>query len=496
MKDTLENQTHHLVPKGGIAKLSSKDDCIRCEDEKCKKNYNYTGLKSLFCTLPINLETGISGIINGNFILDSENRRALYNGEGTHKEWNQAILNHCVLPCFIAHLEFIKSHIEGKYRLQKEKNEFGNTPRQKEQPDEEGIVFLEKKVDIDNFLSLFPKTKESTDKYFKILTKTFYIKITDEGNRLLPVHLPGDVKFCSPREFLLFGETDSKCNLLKVMKMASLKVDVLPEVIIKDFSEAGTEHDYSLTIATPAVVRDLLKREKGSIFRRNGTELSNTSLKKVDSVNTLLSFCLKEENDNSKTNYAPSSTQEEPPLININGLPLCLRQDLTVKDFNSNDPIFLTKFSTLFDKEKSRFMHKSTFLTLSAKHIDQSCFKEFGLHQFKEMLQNSGFNSRLSNSKIGDSEDEKCNFKTWIKNCWGLIESCYLREKRKHKEEKKTKKEESDTSNKGAGTSNEAVDKVKEVQVPSQESVRHHQRRSVAFGEKKHERISSTNRKP
>uniref|UniRef100_A0A7M5WQK9 J domain-containing protein n=2 Tax=Clytia hemisphaerica TaxID=252671 RepID=A0A7M5WQK9_9CNID len=466
VKDTLESQTHHLVPKGGIAKLSSKDDCVECDREKCSKNTSYTKLKSLFCTLPINLETGISGIINGNFFLDSDNRRALYNGEDKNKEWNQSILNHCVLPCFISHLEFVKKHIEGKFNLQKVERKPDPKSQQNEQPDD---IFLEKclrRISINNFLSLFPSTEESTDKYFKIFTKAFYMRITDKGNRLLPVHRPGDVKFWSPREFLLFEGKDSSCNLLNVMKMANLKVDVLPDPIIKDFSESGNKHDYSLTTATPTVVRELLNRENRLVFFKDGMEHSKSSLKTVENINTLLSFCLKKENDkrhsnpkNSKMDSdTPPKADEKAPSIDLTGLPLCLLQDRTLKSFNSK-PAFLTKYSTLFNEEKSRFMHKSSFSTLSQEHIEHSCFKEFDLHQFKDMLQNSTFNDLLKDSKIGDKDCKVNEFKAWIKNCWELIESCFHEEKRKQKEEeKKRKREQKDESEEGK-------DKTKEVKV-------------------------------
>ena len=60
----------------------------------------------VFCCLPIPVESGLSVLVNGHFVLDYETRRNLWSNQSDTVErlWNNTILTSCILPCFITYL--------------------------------------------------------------------------------------------------------------------------------------------------------------------------------------------------------------------------------------------------------------------------------------------------------------------------------------------------------------------------------------------------------
>ena len=409
--EILEQREYKLIPKGGVAKPSKDTVCKSCQHLEQKKTSNYTiPRRSLFCTLPLEADTGIEGIINGNFALESSVRRSLYNCEGTNKKWNESILNHCVLPCFINHLIFAKKQIEGKYQLgQNEESEKKSAPNFAESP-----AFLSKSREINTYYKMFPTKAESTDKYFQDFTDAFYTNIASNNVRLLCVHKPGDTRFFNRDEFLLYQQKEKigdkgETNLLKVMKMSNLRVDVLPYNISKGFEDV----EQPLHLATSTHIRTRLIKENGLLFlRKETTDVQKTPLKSVENVMTLLNFCLKKG----------EGTENE--MISLDGLPLCLFQNNTLAFFRENSPVFLTKFTSLFKEKTSLFVHYNAFKALTQKHIDQSYFKKFGLESFREMMRDSEF-KQLVDSPVEPVkiEDHPNLHKAWLASCWKFIES-------------------------------------------------------------------------
>ena len=411
----LEKREYKLIPKGGVAKPSKDSVCKGCQylgKGESKANHSITR-RSLFCTLPLEAETGIEGIINGNFALESSVRRSLYNSEGIKKQWNDAILNNCVLPCFIEHLVFTRKCIDGKYQLFKNES----ASRTFKKIDEIHLPeYLSKCQEIDHFYKMFPTKAESTDQYFQEFTDAFYKKIATTGESLLCVHKPGEVRFYNTKEFLLYqnikNQSATETNLLKVLKLVNLRVDALPGRISRGFEDV----ELPLNLATPDNVRIRLMEEKDLVFPRRQTRsnIAKTNLKTVANVMTLLKFCLKREEDKNG-------------VIPLGGLPLCILQDETLSFFRQDSPVFLTNFTSLFNEQTSKFVHKLAYYTLKMAHVDQLCFKDFDLDDFRQMM---SVDSELQH--LVNPPDELLPLKhtyskefqiPWLSSCWRFIES-------------------------------------------------------------------------
>ena len=482
--DKLAQKEYHLLPKGGIARISKDTLCQNCQTlPTSHQTTSIDNKSSIFCTLPLETKTGIKGIINGSFVLDSDARRSLFNGIGPKKVWNQSILKNCVLPCFIDHLLYTKMQTGGKYDNLKAKS--GENSFSINQNPESSEEFLSKQNEIKRFYSNFPTKHEATDKYFQDFSTEFYKHVANNNNiALLCVHKPGDVKFFNHKEFILY-QNDAPYKefppLLNVMKMANLKVDLISNDIATSFKEAS----YELQIASPIIIRNLLIETPSLIFHKRSIQslgVKDCCLKTTYNVNTLLKFCLKEPEKCNRTDNNPKEVRgykgvfkkgeddsdlvsgnnemkddknqdkrvvvihgnreshngdkedqkqkETEEKIKLVGLPLCLLQDNTLTIFKEGQEVFLTKHTALFKKEQFRFLHKDLYNVVNKKYIDyQSCFVDFSLESFKEIMMKSSELSQTlhfpstKDSSTETAKDKSLSRKEWLSQCWNFISS-------------------------------------------------------------------------
>ena len=511
--EELAQKECHLLPKGGIARISKDTECQKCQSLKTDRNT--TGQQtikkddktSIFCTLPLETLTGIKGIINGSFILDSDARRSLFNGKGLRKLWNQSILKKCVLNCFIDHLLYTKIQTKGKYKISipeipKEKNHTSIY----QNPDSDSVEFLLKQDEIVKYYSNFPTKHKATDEYFKDFSTEFYKHVANNNIDLLCVHKPEDVKFFNHKEFILYQKDAPNKEfppLLNVMKMANLKVDLICSNIATCFKEASCE----LQMAKPTHIRNLLMNNPSLIFPKkseHSKDVKDSCLKTTRNVKILLEYCLEEPekngsdgsreeakvnkgvevvDDKSKNDSVSGDDEVEDDeveddeveddkdqdegvvvihgnhdfhdgkevakdqkqtekKIKLAGLPLCLLQDNTLTIFKEGqDEVFLTKYTTLFNEEQSRFLHKDLHSVVKKKYIEhQSCLVDFSLESFKEImlksskLKSSKLNETLFFSSSGLSTDtalaKSLSRKKWLSECWSFIASKLKKDKK------------------------------------------------------------------
>ena len=478
--EKLAQQGCHLLPKGGITRISKDTKCHKCQSLKidCKT----TGQKdddktSIFCTMPLETQTGIKGIINGSFILDSEARRSLFNGKGLRKLWNQSILKNCVLYCFIDHLLYTKMQTKGKYKISIPKKKNHTLIYQK--PDSDSVEFFVevKQNEIDKYYSNFPTKHKATDEYFKDFSTEFYKHVVNNNIDLLCVHKPGDVGFFNHKEFILYQNDAPNKDyppLLNVMKMANLKVDLICRNIATCFKEASCE----LQMATPMHIRNLLMNNPSLIFPKkseHSKDVKYSCLKTTRNVKILLKYCLEkpekngsdggreeakdnkevEVDDRSKIDCVEDGKEvakdrkQTEKKIKLAGLPLCLLQDNTLTIFKEGqDEVFLTEYTTLFNEEQSRFLHKDLHSVVKEKYIEhQSCLVDFSLESFKEImlklskLKSSKLNETLFFSSSGLSTDtalaKSLSRKKWLSECWSFIASKLKKDKKAQEEKQK-----------------------------------------------------------
>ena len=425
-----------LVPKGGIAKLVTQSKCAHCSDLKVPKiPKKVKDSNGVFCTLPLPVKTGFPAIVNGNFILEYETRRNLMNNSSMYleKSWNEVILEHCVLPCFIRFLE----------------------RRVEELAMQNGDPVASLRI-VQDYYKIFPCISDGSDSYWRELSEKFYANVFEKNLRVLFVNRNGNLIPCAPQEdFLLYNideEKESSVNtiyssntssytrnnfaatnfssntsslssppkLLSLIKQLFIHADSVPSTVEKNFKEVNLP----LVVMTPTLIRDRLSMVAEQVLP-NGpqSQVKDTLFKTSENVITVLNYCLQDCVEKDRENEIEKE-------ITLDGLPLCLLPNGTLELFSPTNKKFRTGYSDLFPEEPLLFVHRHVFESIRDKPLlDGECFKYFGLDSFTMLLeQNLEKSDKLQNKDPPipfESSDAK--LVSWIRRVWNFL--CSLKQK-------------------------------------------------------------------
>ena len=423
-------------PKGAVASTLSGVKCNNCPSVErefitCKLKgitYHQVPVQNVFCTLPISTFSGLPVLVNGNFLLEYETRRELWVSlSGRERTWNYGILSQCVLPCYIFLLNQLK------------KNALENEPIETQD--------LEKQQQ--KIYKFFPKFIEGKEKnYWHYFSFLFYNEIFARNEEILPVACNNKkLFFASPRDqFIVYvdeninpaaqylhhvsTESSQKPELLKVLQNVGLHIDLIPTRIAKNFEESGNP----LTHISPALIRDVLKKISHNIIFQNGLTIEQSKFRDSSSLGTVFDYCIKDINEGLH-----QQKKEELPSYFANiesefiGLPLCLLADNTVSMFSSNNPVFVSRFSSIFQKNQTKFVHKKLVSRLE-KYKFSNILQHIQLQDFVEMLPdelNEGQFKGKFRVKFGTQNKIE---KVWLKMMWEFLKS-FKKDLNKHLEE-------------------------------------------------------------
>ena len=144
--------TEKLLPKGGIAVLTDENNLpIHKKDSK------------VYALLPLPIETGLPMHINGQFYLEYENRRNLWQGSSndSYYKWNMQIID-IIANCYLEIMQYFTANLP-----------LLNVPYEHVQK----IMCYLLKLDLAN----------DTSVYMQQLVKTIYIEINQQDIKLFPV---------------------------------------------------------------------------------------------------------------------------------------------------------------------------------------------------------------------------------------------------------------------------------------------------------------------
>lgn len=391
-----------LIPKGAIASISSDTECERCENVKEKRtNTIRTKIHNVFCSLPIPISSGLNVLINGHFILDYETRRSLWSNESPTVErlWNNAILMHCILPCYITYLQTKADELSGSFE------------------DMDDIKTINHKIK--RFYYLFPHyvDDENRTDYWNLFNMEFYKHIYEHNVPFLVVFKVADkdLMFCKPQDEFLFHvvpdpppdnayQYDPFCRppLLQILQQVHVRADILPKVIVSNFKKCNV----SLTKVSPDVIRSRLIALEKDILLNCDTNwnVKQTTFTNAENVLSVLKYCLSDyerEHDENQKEEGSENTQVEANVLE--GLPLCLLENGDLVSFSSQSPKYFTSHNMIFEKEGHRFVHGKVYRAVRDTKLSwrrMACFTEFTIEEFVLLLNRFLHKETYCNSQI------------------------------------------------------------------------------------------------
>ena len=399
-------------PKGAVAFYLKEVECYHCGSTRkkntCRRQRSQDGqntAQNVFCTLPISTNSGLTALVNGNFILEYETRRTFWVGINCpERDWNNNILSHCVLPCYIFLLKQFRDKI--LKTIQKGNNK-----------------------DIEKFrqevYKYFPKEiGEREENYWHYFNFLYYQEIFSINEELLPVVCnETNMVFARPEDqFIVYinenenSETSQICpistknrqkpQLLDILQNAGLHIDVIPSKIADNFKDTGNP----LIHISPELIRERLKKISDNIVRHKPLAINQSCFKNASSLAIVLEYCMKDLND---------YLEVEKELV---GLPLCLLADNTLIVFSESYPVFVSRFYNIFESKQSMFIHRELVRRLT-NHVSQytNMIKNFQLGNFMKMLPDELNENKYKGSIAMKFDAQNQIEKKWLRTVWNFL---------------------------------------------------------------------------
>ena len=404
----------YTFPKGAVAFSLKETECNHCDNTRkgkpCKLKKGQScqiTAHNVFCTLPISTNSGLTALINGNFMLEYETRRALWVGANSpERDWNNNILSHCVLPCYIFLLKQFRERILKSIQKNKLTNQNIETFRQE-------------------FYKYFPnETGEKEENYWHYFNFLYYKEIFAINEELLPVVCnEAKLVFARPEDQFIvyidknkhseiqklhcgFTENDKKPKLLEILQNAGLHIDVIPSKIVDNFKETGN----TLSHISPELIRERLKKRSDSIIWNKSLAIQQSCFKNPFSLAIVLEYCMKDLN---------GCLEVDEKLI---GLPVCLLADNTLTVFSESNPVFVSNFYNIFESKQSMFIHKRLILKL-IRQVSQNTniFRKFKLGNFMEMLPDELNEDEFKGTIVKHFDAQNQIEKKWLRIVWNFF---------------------------------------------------------------------------
>ncbi|KAK3591138.1 hypothetical protein CHS0354_040202 [Potamilus streckersoni] len=337
---TKEHLIGHL-PLAGVAASLPSDESLTLEAWNKHTSSKHCGLlqenrlrKSgrAFCFLPLPLQTGLPVHVNGHFMLDHESRRSLWKGDkGYSYNWNHALLGDTIAHAYVSCLSFMKTHIF------------------KENYEQQSLNMAK----MDLFNSYFPTLKDINDDYWKALLKYVYQVISD-------------------REVDIFPSIKAQEEHHVELKWFPLKrsLDHFPS-----FFDNLSSEEKNLIAPLRAMGMKIIKSSRRVQNAISSTELKLNQICPGTVLSFLLSYrenhedCCKIQLDLLISNTNMMSTKNAMDLINflskdqalhknLQDLPLLITNDDFIRCFDSEKPVFLSRYCELLPGSRDLFVHK------------------------------------------------------------------------------------------------------------------------------------------
>ncbi|XP_037395205.1 sacsin [Pygocentrus nattereri] len=307
--------------------------CVSMKPEEAK----FTG--RAFCSLPLPGKTGLPVHVNGNFEVDFS-RRDLWkeDAESLRTTWNESLKLQTIAPLYADLLSHLCTNCK------------------KDKPN--SLVSLKQQLDC--CFKYFPFVSKDVDQSWHEMISEVYRSINQQNFPVIPTlrsvandhsHLSNPkyiVKWSSVSKpdplDLPYFMPDSYDHMLQVLEHTGM--NLVPyfwqmEKVKHSFKNAGV----TVAEVSPLSVINYLKKKTLNDPSQTANDLplpvSQTLIKDARRCSKLLKFCL--------------SDVETSSSVDLNGLPLLLTEDQTLRKFSSDSPRLISRFTNIFLGCESEF---------------------------------------------------------------------------------------------------------------------------------------------
>ena len=421
-----------LMPRGSVACLLERRKFeIPCRDYRpCKA----------FCFLPLPIETGLPVQINAHFSMSYENRHCLPT-EGMGAKWNHLLYKEILAPLYNELLLSLRN-------VPPSSSNISNYYKSKD------MLHTELSV-MQTFFPSFNKDRQE----WNLLTQELYSYMNSHCEYLIPVinecsemsehgtltkqwlveWLPsngqGDEKvfFALPEDkeseppeneasgSSFLGRMKNMFNVRKTEKQPEKK-DILKELLFKcGFKVAFATTQFLLNIREADIsIHFMSSAGVIEFFRSYSSEhptchmeklpiaLRKSPFKDIATYKTIIEFCKEDEDFFTK----------------LQGLPLLLTADESLRVFDAQTPIYKSECYTLFTEYKKDFLHEylriSVFDEIDPKHCE--VLKPYTIEDLSEML-SSHLSQELFKSQVLAKWSDAVLNQYWIRLLWRYVAS-------------------------------------------------------------------------
>ncbi|XP_022079700.1 sacsin-like [Acanthaster planci] len=348
------------VPRGGVAALLKDGGVATSDNQLCKA----------YCFLPLPVHTSLPVHVNGTFELDSARKNlakrddyatsdtSTEEGAFIHK-WNKILVEHVIAPAYARLIERAGKIIT---RQTKGKNSF--------------------KDQLQLYDELFPKDLKKYQGEWSLLAKATLRYISSENMQVLPVvrqmgdpltvtwhHPNSDTSFAYTDDLGAAGNVEGDMEGLSgteqfLMRSFLLRVGfnllASSSTLCLAFRDCGVKAEF---VNPKAVVQHLLSGSR--VAETLPAPLKKTKFQNIKTLQTLFDYCL--------------AGIKEP--AELNGLPLLLTNDDTLREFSTRDGYYVTIHARVLPNLKDKFLHNQ---------LVSSCIAWFKKNENTEKAFNSG----------------------------------------------------------------------------------------------------------
>ncbi|XP_052101397.1 sacsin-like isoform X2 [Mytilus californianus] len=404
LKTSLQEKEISIIPRGGVA--------IRILPTAGTKKFK----SKAFCLLPLNIETGLTGHVNGHFCVDMS-RNKLWGSDvefisDVRGIWNLELIRFNIAYAYASCFEYMKEISSRQYNIGHYLKFIPVFNEAKSYFWRELIyyLFLQSKT---RRLEIFPICPSITSSSYVKSYLYEYLQTTKWACRQIKREMPVLIDDLSDQI-----NSEDACSFRTICVELGMKLTCSP-MVVKDtllnvctFHHAKyTEQSDSAHIPTtqiciciesisPKATLDFFKSYKLNVRGRFEKDSFN-KLKLVDQIKQILKYCLKEK----KWDICC-------------GAPLLLNQMSDILDIKDRNDLILTEFYYLLPKSAEKFVHKSL---LEIFNIYRDHFIVLSIDKFAELLPKTLEIGTYKLDKPRRMVESDC--RQWFNGFWTYIDS-------------------------------------------------------------------------
>ena len=381
LETAMKNQALKLLPLAGVSvelhgenltNVGESLDSFRIALMKTQTNIEKCVCKA-FCLLPLPEITGLPFHVNGNFAVDRA-RRGLIK-QGIEQTWNNYLIKEVLFESIVSAFKYLQWYLVEQ------------APTMLRRQCTEDILKV--------YHSYFPTSYSAKASYWKFLTEAFYTTTVTRHTALFPF-------ICHSTEYATAQQSDVSVRWLDISTQRKHFESGIFNCLCRYKNDRGIDHTVvqtiqqilksmgMLIIETPVKIqcelvnagcKDAVESDPEQVLAflktgvlQSGCSVENTHIVDASGARNLLKFCMLSETFCDQ----------------VKGVPLCLTNDLVLREFTPNRTIYCATECKLLKGSSDTFLHKDLVLdVMSSKLIEKGYFRKLTVDDFCKLLPNT-----------------------------------------------------------------------------------------------------------